>query len=133
MKNSNIREGRKGQRGRKSKYDISFMRKVAMEYLNGDLSLYQLEAQYNASRQSILRWSKQFSSELSVEKNETNILVTTQEQKEFGAIKKQNEELKKKLEYEQMKNFALETMVDLAKSELGIDLRKNSGAKQPKK
>jgi hypothetical protein len=30
-----------------------------------------------------------------------------------------------------MRNFALETMVDLAKEELGIDLRKNSGAKQP--
>ena len=40
--------------------------------------------------------------------------------------------LKKKLEYEQLKTFALETMIDLAKSELGIDLRKNSGAKPPK-
>jgi hypothetical protein len=30
-----------------------------------------------------------------------------------------------------MRNFALETMVDLAKEELGIDLRKNFGAKQP--
>jgi hypothetical protein len=32
-----------------------------------------------------------------------------------------------------MRNFALETMADLAKSELGIDIRKNFGAKQPKR
>ena len=57
--------------------------------------------------------------------------MTEQEKKELDALKKQNDALKKKLEYEQMKNFALETLVDLAKEELGIDLRKNSGAKQP--
>lgn len=57
--------------------------------------------------------------------------MTQEEQKEFETLKKQNEALKKKLEYEQLKTFALETMIDLAKSELGIDLRKNSGAKQP--
>jgi hypothetical protein len=57
--------------------------------------------------------------------------MTPEEKKELDLLKKQNEALKKKLEYEQMKNFALETMIDLAKEELGVDLRKNSGAKQP--
>lgn len=58
--------------------------------------------------------------------------MNEQEQKDMEALQKQLEALKKKLEYEQTKNFALETMIDLAKTELGIDLRKNSGAKQPK-
>ena len=58
--------------------------------------------------------------------------MTEQEQKEMSILQKQVEELKKKLEYEQMRNFALETMADLAKTELGIDIRKNYGAKQPK-
>lgn len=58
--------------------------------------------------------------------------MTEQEQEEMTNLQKQLKSLQDKLEYEQMKNFALETMVDLAKSELGIDLRKNSGAKQPK-
>ena len=58
--------------------------------------------------------------------------MTDEEQKERTELQKQLEVLKEKLEYEQMKNFALETMIDLAKSELGVDLKKNSGAKQPK-
>jgi hypothetical protein len=58
--------------------------------------------------------------------------MTEQEQEEMTNLQKQLKSLQDKLQYEQMKNFALETMVDLAKSELGIDLRKNSGAKQPK-
>ena len=101
-----------------------------MEYLNGDLSLYQLELRYNVSRQNICRWAKQFSVELA--EPITIPSMTAEEQKELETLRQQNEALKKKLEYEQMKNFALETMVDLAKTELGIDLRKNSGAKQPK-
>jgi len=59
--------------------------------------------------------------------------MTEQEQKSMEALHKQVVALKKKLEYEQMRNLALETMADLAKTELGIDIRKNFGAKQPKK
>ncbi len=129
MKNFKSTKGRKGQKGRDPKYDISLKRKVAFEYLNGDQSTTQLGQYFNVPHQSISRWAKQFSSELA---EHTNIVpVTEQEQKEMSDLQKQLKALKKNLEHEQMKNFALETLVDLAKSELGIDLRKNSGAKQP--
>jgi hypothetical protein len=84
---------------------------------------------FNVPHQSVSRWAKQFSSELADE-----IIIpamTEEEKKEFDLLKKQSVALQKKLEHEQMRNFALETLVDLAKEELGIDLRKNSGAKQP--
>jgi transposase len=130
MKVTNLLKGRKGQKGRKCKYDIALKRKVVSDYMNGNQSTTQLGQYYNIPHQSISRWAKQFSSEL-VE--ETNIQsMTEQEQEEMTNLQKQLKSLQDKLEYEQMKNFALETMVDLAKSELGIDLRKNSGAKQPK-
>lgn len=122
--------GRKGKRGRQAKHDLTFMRKVSREYLEGNLSLPQLAAKYNIARASLGRWVKQFSSELS--EVITISAMTEEEQKDFELLKKQNESLKKKLEYEQMRNFALETMADLAKTELGIDIRKNFGAKQPK-
>jgi transposase len=129
MKDTSVSKGRKRQKGRKVKYDISLKRKVAQIYLEGDLSTTQIGEIYNVCHQQVSRWAKQFSSELA---GHINIpVMTAQEQKDFESLKKQNEALKAKLEYEQMKNFALETMVDLAKSELGIDLRKNSGAKQP--
>ncbi len=102
-----------------------------MEYANGDQSLYQLAARYQIPPQTISRWGILYSNELA---DELIIpAMTEQEQKEFAELKKQNAELKKKLEYEQMRSFAWETMADLAKTELGIDLRKNFGAKQPKK
>ena len=46
-------------------------------------------------------------------------------------LNNQNQLLKEKLEYEQMRTFALETMIDLSKEKLGVDVRKNFGAKQP--
>jgi transposase-like protein len=130
MENRQGSMGRKGQRGRPN-HDVALRRKIGMEYANGDQSLYQLAARYQIPPQTISRWAHQYSSELAEELIIPD--MTEQEQKEFTELKKQNAELKKKLEYEQMRSFAWETMADLAKTELGIDIRKNFGAKQPKK
>jgi transposase-like protein len=130
MKERNRFKGRKGQKGRLG-YDEPFRRRVAFDYLNGDRSLWQLAAIYNVPAQTICRWSMRFSGELTEQIPQTP--MTEEEQKQVEVLKKQVEELKKKLEYEQMRNFALETMADLAKSKLGIDIRKNFGAKQPKR
>jgi transposase-like protein len=130
MEQSKRLKGRKRQKGRNCKYDIALKRKVAKQYIEGDQSLTQLAQIFNVPHQSISRWVRQFSSELAEE-----IIIssmTEQEQKDAEALHKQIEALKKKLEYKEMKIFALETMIDLAKTELGVDIRKNSGAKQPK-
>lgn len=111
------------------KYEVALKRRVANAYIQGDRSTTELGEFFNVSHQNVSRWAKQFSSELAG--TTKDILVTEQEQKEMADLQKQLKLLKEKLEYEQMKNFALETLVDLAKEELGIDLRKNSGAKQP--
>ena len=95
-----------------------------------DQSLRQLSQKYNVAIENISRWAKQYSYELA---EDTNIIpMTEQEQKDMEVLRKQNEVLRQKLEYEQMRTFALETMIDLAKTELGVDVTKNSGAKQPK-
>ena len=59
--------------------------------------------------------------------------MTNEEQKAYDALKQQNEALKKDLEFAQMKTRAMEIMIDMAKEEYGIDVRKNSGARQPAK
>lgn len=129
MDKTKQRQGRKGQKG-STKHDITFMRHVARTYIEGDQSLNQLVKIFNVPNQTISRWVQKFSSELRAEI--TISPMTDQEQKDFQTLQKQIEALKKKLEYEQMRNFALETMADLAKTELGVDIRKNFGAKQPK-
>jgi transposase-like protein len=124
-------KGRKGQKGRSPKYDTAFKRKVAKEYCDGDYSTVQLGQKYNIPHEYVSRWVKQFSCELAEAITEQD--MNSQEKKDMQELQKQLQALKKQLEYEKLKNFALETMVDLAKEELGIDLRKNSGAKQPGK
>lgn len=128
MKRANQIKGRKGQKGR-GDYDISLKRKLARDYVEGTESLRQLSSRYGIGTTTIYSWAKRFYSELAVDQNEDQ--MTTEEQQQFKELQKQLKALKKQLEYEQMRNFALETMADLAKTELGIDIRKNFGAKQP--
>ena len=129
MKKQISKVGRKGQKGRISKYDIAFRRKVSMQYVNGNQSLCEVALENGVTKQQVKDWVKRFSGELA---EDISIApMTEQELQDYEALRKQNEALQKKLNHEQMKNFALETMIDLAKTELGIDIRKNSGAKQP--
>jgi len=130
MQNVKISKGKKGQKGRESCYDIVFRRKVALVYKEGDKSMLQVAQQFGLTKIQVKSWVRRYKPELALATIK-DIPMTAEEQKEVELLKKQLEALKEKLEYEEMKNFALETMIDLAKEKLGVDLRKNSGAKQP--
>lgn len=130
MENSNQAGGRKRQNGRAHKYDVSFRRMVAKAYNDGNDNKVQIARKYGVTHEQVKGWVREFYSDLSSEP--VVIPMTEEEKKEVEALQKQIEALNKKLEYEQMRNFALETMADLAKTELGIDIRKKFGAKQPK-
>ena len=130
MKRLNVIKRERRQKGDGYKYSKSFKLDVARYYVTSDLTLCQVGEIFNVSHQNVSTWVQEFSSDLSAEK--IIAPMTEEEKKDMDALVKQIEALKKKAEYDGMKIFALETMVDLAKSELGIDLRKNSGAKQPK-
>lgn len=125
------------QKGNGYKYDRSFKKRVAEQYLNSDYTLMELGKMHGIPYQAISEWAYEFFGELA-EQPPTNSMENKEPSKEKQNLQdesllKQIAALKKELDYERMKTFALETMIDLAKSELGIDVRKNSGAKQPKK
>ena|ERR1041384_6789083 len=122
--------GRKGQRGRKSQHSLAFKMKVAKEYLDGDESMEQVAERYGERRENICRWVQRFYGELSGGQQSTE-QMTDAEQNELDELKKQNQELKKKLEFADMKATALELMIDIAEKQLGIDIRKKPGTKQP--
>ena len=124
--------GRKGLKGSQSHYEPAFMRMVALAYENGDQSLSQIATQFQVSRQQVKSWRLRFSSEFGPITQPDN-LMTEQEQKDFEALKKQNEELAKKLEYANLQVFGLQTMIDIAEEQLKIDIRKKSGSKPSKK
>ena len=141
--------GQKKQR--QPSYSWFLKRQVAIEYLKGDRTLQDLAQAYNIPHQSISRWSSNYANELKKRKGRNFNDMTEEELKHYEFLKQQNELLKKELEsigsdqhlkeenetlkkeldYARMKTRAMEIIIDLAKEEYGIDLSKNSGAKQP--
>jgi transposase-like protein len=128
-------------------------RQVALEYLKGGKTVQQLSDTYGIPHQSISRWSRDYANDLNKRKERILSAMTTEDQQHLEVLrqqnellkqqldsvqtdqelKKENEALKKELEFAQMKARAMEVIMDLAREEYGIDLRKNSGARQPVK
>jgi|SRR3989337_2249234 len=71
-------------------------------------------------------WRKKFSPEIAF----TLPVMTEKEKQKLEAAHKRMKELEKQLEDAQMKNIALETMIDIAEEQLKIVIRKKSGPKQ---
>ena len=56
--------------------------------------------------------------------------MTEKERQKLEILQKQVKALEKQLEDAQMKNVALETLIDVAEEELKIQIRKKAGPKQ---
>jgi len=74
----------------------------------------------------IKSWIYQYRPEISY----TLPVMTEKEKQKLDAAHKHLKELEKQLEDAQMKNIALETMIDIAEEQLKITIRKKSGPKQ---
>ena len=84
-------------------------------------------AHFSKDPTSLIRlWQKQFASEIDF----TLPVMTEKEKAKLEAAHKRMRQLEKQLEDAQMKNIALETMIDLAEEKLKIIIRKKSGPKQ---
>lgn len=113
-------------------YPQSFMNKVVADYMSGDQSMNQIATRYQVTKSQVAYWYSLFSSELrqtTLEKPIISTTMTEQEKKEFEALKKQNEELRKKLEHANMKAFAWQTMVEVAEEQFNIEIQKKPGTK----
>ena len=71
-------------------------------------------------------WRKKFAPEIPF----TLPLMTEKEKEKLDSAHKCMKELEKQLENAQMKNIALETMIDIAEEQLRISIRKKSMPKQ---
>jgi hypothetical protein len=56
--------------------------------------------------------------------------MTEKERHKVEELQKKLKEMEKQLEHAQMKNIALETLIDVAEEKLKISIRKKPGAKQ---
>ena len=119
--------GKKSKRNWRYSHEKSFIQVVVREYLQSNLSLKQVAKKFGVPCTSVWEWTKRFSSELTAE---TPSPMTPEEQQQLEALKKQNEELKKKLDLANLKITGLEMMIDIAEEELKLDIRKKPGTKQ---
>lgn len=102
---------------------------VVQDYLGGDFTQQELMLKYNfRGKHCISYWIRKFGAE-----KPTSPIPMSKQVKSTGSdpsidlkIKRLEEELKR----EQFKTKALNTMIDIAERELGIDIRKKSGAKR---
>lgn len=74
----------------------------------------------------IQNWRKKYASDIPL----TLPIMTEKEKQKVEALRLQLKAAEKLLEDAQMKNIALETMIDIAEEQLKISIRKKSGPKQ---
>lgn len=120
----------------RNRYPKSLKRKIAKEYLSGRAS-YAILAEENGLRdktvvREFVKWYRhQLALEPELAQNSEILEKTTSlsEQELLERVKL----LEKQLHQTSLKAEMLETIIDLAETELNIDIRKKSGAKQSKK
>lgn len=109
-------------------YSEEFKRKLVSEYESGIYSVLQIEKLYNISNANIYRWIYKYSTF-----NDKSVRII--EMKESGTHKiKELENKVKELERvvgsKQIQIDFLEKMMEIAKEELGVDIKKNYNTPQ---
>ena len=105
-----------------------------MEVLSGKLTYLQAARQYGiACERSVRDWVLHYGkSNLASNFDDMASKKTdlSKFQEEGASASKELKTLQKALELAKLENLALHTMIDIAESELNIDIRKKSGTKQ---
>lgn len=108
----------------------AFRRWLVREILSGRMTRREAMDRFDFcvkdSRTLLKDWIKRYSPAIPV----TLPLMTEKERQKLEALQKQIKALEQQLENAQMKNVALETMIDVAEEQLKIKIRKKSGPKQ---
>jgi transposase len=113
-------------------YSDEFKKGVVDEVLKGVLSKEEARNKYGIKGSSaVLNWIRKFdenkSKSMRSKKNPVKSGKSTDE------LEAENARLKQELDTEQLRNRALNVMIDIAENQFKIPIRKKSGAKQSKK
>lgn len=114
----------------KTDFSIAEKRWIVRENLSGRMTnaeAYELLSKTSTNPRVLLwHWKQTYSPEISF----TLPVMTEKERQKLEAAHKRMKELEKQLEEAQMKNIALETLIDVAEEQLKITIRKKRGPKQ---
>ena len=113
-------------------YSDEFKKSVVDEVLKGVLNKEEARWKYGIKGSSaILNWIRKFEGTKSQSMNPKS--KTAKSSKSTEELEAENARLKQELDLEQLRNRALNVMIDIAENEFKIPIRKKSGAKQSKK
>lgn len=111
-------------------YEVSFRRWLVSQIDSGKMDIYQARDRFQINpetfRRIISRWQEKYSDELHLSLQ----FMSSKEKADNRKLAKRLEELEKQLELAQMKNVALNTMIDIAEQDYKLEIRKKSGPKQ---
>lgn len=108
------------------KYEESFKRWLAQQIANGRMTIQQACVDFQLPHNFVWKLTKKYGDQVPL----TLPLMTEEEKKKLEKQQQRIKELEKQLEDAQIKNVALETLIDVAEKDLKIDIRKKPGAKQ---
>jgi transposase len=114
-------------------YSDEFKKTVVDEVLTGILSKEEARYKYGIKGNSaILNWIRKFDgyNKSKSMKSKKNPVKSGKSDEELEA---ENARLKQELDIEQLRNRALNVMIDIAENQFKIPIRKKPGAKQSKK
>lgn len=104
-------------------------KEIVEEYNSGECSFRELEGRYGISSSTIHRWVKE--RRAGVEEVEREKLVETRWRiAEKSGVVAEIERLRRELAEERLRNDLLNTMIDIAEEQMGVDIRKKRGAKR---
>jgi hypothetical protein len=119
-----------GNTNEKGTYEVAFRRWLVRELAAGRITLKEAIERFNFNPVNahalIACWRKKYAPGISI----TLPAMTENERQKLEALQKQIKQMEKQLEDAQMKNIALETMIDVAEEQLKINIRKKPGPKQ---
>ena len=111
-------------------FSIAFKRWLVREIRGGRMTTRQAIERFELNSKNpadlIKNWLRRYSADLEV----SLPVMSEKERIKLEALQKRIKELEKQLEHAQMKNIALETLIDVAEDSLKVPIRKKAGAKQ---
>lgn len=112
------------------RYTIDFKKQIVKEFESGKFSVLQLERLHGITNPTIYSWIYKYSN--LNEKDYRVIEMKKSSTKKVKDLEKRIKELERVVGSKQMMIDYLETMMDVAKDELNIDIKKNYGTQQSK-
>ena len=110
------------------KFSDEFKRQIVNDYESGRYSVFQLSKLHGMSRSMIYNWIHKFSA--FNEKGYRVVEMKDSSSKKMQELEAKNKELEAALGRKQIQLDYLEKMIELAKSELDIDIKKNYSTPQ---